>query len=161
MTDHADGIPRRNGLRVDAAKQREWQRRGAAKYAAKQRQRRFQAGMTTKATTSSRSRDWSDRVRRLAKGRSHGYCEVGGSCRATHLHHRKLRRFGDHRIQNALHVCGWHHDFIHGKNGGSIDRSKLSGWIVAGHANPANVTVLIASGDRVLLDEHGRYRDAA
>lgn len=157
--DHADGIPRRNGLRVDAAKQRDWQRRGAIRYAGKQRERRNQARLTTKAP--SPAKDWTDKVRRQAKERSQGFCEVGGSCWATDLHHRKLRGHGDHRVQNALHVCRYHHDYIHGQNGGSIAESKRAGWIVASNADPAAVTVLIASGDRVRLDDRGRYQDAA
>lgn len=157
MDEHARGISR-NGLRVDAAKQREWQHRGAKKYAAKRRTSRNKNRMT--AAVKPRPNDWSTRVRGLGKKRSQGFCEIGGRCRATHLHHRKFRRFGDHRIQNALHVCGWHHAFIHGDNGGSIAASRDAGWIVRGHADPATIPVLIACGARVLLDGQGCYQDA-
>jgi len=32
---------------------------------------------------------------------------------AQHVHHRKLRRHGDHRPANLLHVCYACHDAIH------------------------------------------------
>lgn len=61
--------------------------------------------------------DFSSKTRALVRARSGGVCEAAivGVCmgRAGQMHHRKLRRHGDHRPVNALHVCQSCHDYIH------------------------------------------------
>lgn len=78
-------------------------------------------------------------TRREVHSRSGGRCELGCGQVATHLHHRKLRRHGDHRAVNLLHVCFSHHDRIHREVAESISR----GWIVPSGADPANVPVFL------------------
>lgn len=171
MTDrHATGIIR-NGIRVDPAKQRDWQKRGAVKYAAKRQANQLQhnqARRTTKIAPSTaapkKRNDWPPATRKLAKLRSGGVCELDGTSRATHLHHRKFRRHRDHRIQNALHVCDRCHDVIHGHGSkdASIETSVLMGWIVPANQDPAKVSVLLPNTEgRVLLDDRGHYLEAA
>jgi hypothetical protein len=56
-------------------------------------------------------------TRAAVAARSGGYCEarVADRCRGVgqHMHHRKLRRHGDHRPANLLHVCHACHAAIH------------------------------------------------
>jgi hypothetical protein len=56
-------------------------------------------------------------TRRAVRARSRGRCEarVIRTCTgvAEHVHHRKLRRYGDHRACNLLDVCHRCHDHIH------------------------------------------------
>jgi hypothetical protein len=56
-------------------------------------------------------------VRAEVAERSRGLCEarVSPRCHGTaqHVHHRKLRRHGDHSAENLLHVCHACHDAIH------------------------------------------------
>lgn len=74
--------------------------------------------------------------------RSGGYCEarVTRACTgvAVHVHHRKLRRHGDHRPVNLMHVCLVCHDRIHARPQRSYDH----GWLVRGADNPEEVPVL-------------------
>lgn len=51
---------------------------------------------------------------------------------AAHVHHRKLRRFGDHRPVNLLDVCHVCHDYIHGHVRWAYDH----GWLVRSHDDP-------------------------
>jgi hypothetical protein len=162
INPHAGGISR------DLAKQRDWQQRGARRYAERRHDlQRAQARLTTRIeptpTAPPRPRnDWKPRIRKLAAARSGGICELDGVNQACHLHHRKLRANRDHRIENALHVCWECHELIHARgNRGSIEASKLAGWLVSANADPAKITVRIAGGQRVLLDDRGRYQDAA
>lgn len=57
-------------------------------------------------------------VRAAVAQRSGGRCEAravrGCTGYGVHKHHRKLRRHGDHTIQNILDVCSICHDAIHG-----------------------------------------------
>jgi hypothetical protein len=162
MTRDADGITRRNGLPVDPAKQRAWRQRGAEKYAAKQRGRKNAARLTTRVDDKRRRETkWPPAVRRLAARRSGGVCEIDGERPADHLHHRKLRRHGDHRISNALHICAWHHDVIHARaGGGTIARSYELGWLVPAHLDPAEVPAVLHDEPQ-LLTLDGDYREAA
>lgn len=71
--------------------------------------------------------------------RSGNKCEFPGcASRATQFHHRKLRRFGDHRAVNALHVCGLHHTHIHDHP----QESYLRGLLVQSYRDPAEVPIL-------------------
>lgn len=68
--------------------------------------------------------------------RSNLLCEACAAARAVHVHHRKLRRFGDHTLINLLHVCLECHDSIHSQPG-SHDR----GLLVYSHEDPIDVPV--------------------
>ena len=60
-----------------------------------------------------------DAVTPLLKSRSGGRCEVSqGESRcwfpADHRHHVRMRsQGGDHSLENLLHVCQEHHEYIH------------------------------------------------
>lgn len=152
----AGGITR-NGLRVDLDKQAAWQRRAAIRYAAKKRARRTSARLTTRIDRRAGT-DWPAAVRRSANRRSGGVCELDQERPATHLHHRKARRFGDHRICNALHLCETCHQSVHRRR----RLAEASGWIVRSHLDPAIVPVELADGAvRVLLTLDGDYQEAA
>lgn len=57
--------------------------------------------------------------RAIVLARSGGRCEWANldmeRCTnpAVHLHHKLLRRHGDHSPENLMHVCAAHHDWIH------------------------------------------------
>lgn len=150
----AGGI-KRNGLQVDRAKALDWQRRSAIRYAAKQRGRRQAARLTTRLGRATSS-DWSPRTRRLAYARSGGICEVCLVETACHLHHRKLRRHGDHRVVNALHLCNGCHTKIHA----APSWSYVRGYLVKADRDPAVVPVHVDDA-RLLLTMTGTYREAA
>lgn len=152
----AGGIKRR-GLRVDLAKAQAWQRRSAERYAAKQRARRQAARITSPIAKPPRSRaDWPTGVRKLAGVRSGGMCELCRVSPACHLHHRKLRRHGDHRIVNALHLCTVCHDRVH-----NFDGSHGRGFLVKKHIDPAIVPVQPFDRPAFYLTANGTYREAA
>lgn len=67
----------------------------------------------------------SDATRAEVARRSNGRCEI---CRrrADHMHHRKLRRHGDHSAANLLHLCFRCHAWIHANVAESYER----GWLV-------------------------------
>jgi hypothetical protein len=155
----SDGITRRNGLKVDAAKQAAWQRRGAIRYAAKQRARKGAARHTSKIDRRpSAANDWPPLVRKLARRRSGGVCEICLTEAATHLHHRKLRRHGDHRIVNALHLCAKCHQDVH--RGDQRIAAYDAGYLVRSHHDPADVPVVL-NDERMLLTADGDYELAA
>jgi hypothetical protein len=56
---------------------------------------------------------------------------------AGHVHHRKLRRFGDHTPINLLDVCLFCHDHIHRYVKWSYDH----GYLVRSHGDPASIPV--------------------
>lgn len=61
--------------------------------------------------------DWPSDVRAAVQARSGGRCEARCDILCTgygeHLHHRLLRRHGDHTAANALAVCHACHQAIH------------------------------------------------
>jgi ribosomal protein L32 len=81
--------------------------------------------------------DWPKTVRDDVTERSERVCERCGMARATHLHHRLFRRYGDHTSENALHVCGMCHHYIHAEPA----RSKKHGWIVEPPDTPKGAPV--------------------
>jgi hypothetical protein len=106
--------------------------KGVVKRAPKKGQRRRPTGFTE---------DTKARVRR----RSANQCEARAEdCthKASQFHHRKLRRHGDHRHQNCLHVCLECHATIHSQ----VEVSYVMGWLVPSHADPEKVPVLRGSG---------------
>ncbi len=73
--------------------------------------------------------------------RSGGQCElrftspcVGVAC---HAHHRKLRRFGDHRLVNLLWLCSAHHLMAH-----TDPDCYARGWLVRSFDDPELVEVM-------------------
>lgn len=65
------------------------------------------------------------------EARSRGMCEAETPlCRgvAEAFHHRKLRRHGDHSVDNILHVCGLGacHTYVHEHVAESYER----GWLL-------------------------------
>lgn len=67
--------------------------------------------------------------------RSRGRCEArldGCAGDASHRHHRKLRRFGDHRAVNLAHLCHACHDWIHGH----VAWATRWGWLLRGSDDP-------------------------
>lgn len=90
--------------------------------------------------------DFPEEVKANVRRRSGNWCEVRAAevCtgQAAEFHHRKLRRHGDNREVNCLHVCDPCHDHVHGVDGrGSIGKSRLMGWIVHSMLDPAEVPV--------------------
>ena len=65
-------------------------------------------------------------VRRLVKARSKGLCELCGGA-GEHLHHRQLRRGGDHSAANLVDLCNYCHRRIHGH----VAWSTEHGWLVS------------------------------
>lgn len=64
----------------------------------------------------------------LCEARCHdGYCdpETGRIYNATHMHHIRRRRHGDHSAANLLHVCAWCHQWIHEH----VAEAKQKGWL--------------------------------
>jgi hypothetical protein len=79
-----------------------------------------------------------ENVKKHVRSRSRGICEVPScSARANHFHHRKSRRFGDHRAVNTLHVCSDCHAWIHG----NPDASYVLGYLVPSWQDPAEVPI--------------------
>lgn len=80
-------------------------------------------------------------VRARVRDRSGGFCEArlpGCEGRAMHVHHRKLRRHGDERVEALLDVCFRCHDLIHKIGGEAYKR----GLLVRSYDDPAMVPVV-------------------
>lgn len=76
--------------------------------------------------------------RKEVRRRSGGKCEIvhdGCLGMGTSMHHRKLRRHGDHRPCNLIHVCAVMHRRIHD----DVEVSYGQGWLVRGHDDPEAV----------------------
>ena len=82
------------------------------------------------------------------KERAGDRCEFGipGVCRfvPNHLHHRKLRRFGDHSFWNLVFICTACHDYAHAHALEAYEK----GWLVSAEGNPTT-TPWVNSGRRV------------
>lgn len=93
---------------------------------------------TTRRTADPITPEVTDRLR----ARSGGYCEVRASVRCTgvasHRHHRKLRRHGNHTLENLLHVCTHCHEEIHGHP----DVSYARRWLLHSTDDPATMPVI-------------------
>ena len=81
--------------------------------------------------------DWSPEVRKEVRLRSGGMCELKCNKIATSMHHRKLRRHGDHRAVNCIHLDRGCHDWIHAH----VFESYQLGWLVRSTLDPADVPV--------------------
>lgn len=87
-------------------------------------------------------KDIPDAERMAVHERSGRVCEVRGhNCtgQAQHIHHRKLRRFHDHRAINLLDVCLHCHHDIHAH----VKVSYLFGWMVRSTDDPAQVALTV------------------
>lgn len=83
--------------------------------------------------------DWSPETRGVVRRRSGGLCEWAGCNEvATDMHHRKLRRFGDHRPVNCLHLCDHHHNgVVHAE----VLWARGHGFIVRSDLDPEDVVI--------------------
>lgn len=89
---------------------------------------------------------FTEETKASVRRRSGNRCEAraeGCTGRATHFHHRKLRRFGDHSEANCLHVCAWCHISVIHEN---PELSFVMGWMVPSYQEPEDVRVLYGSG---------------
>lgn len=93
-------------------------------------------------------------TRMLCRSRDHGVCVLCGS-NATHLHHRQLRRHGNHSASNLLSLDGHCHTRVHGH----VAWATEFGLIVPSWAVPAEVPVSTMTG-RWLLTDDGRQASA-
>lgn len=94
-------------------------------------------------------------VRRIVKKRSQGLCELCGE-KAQHMHHRQLRRGGDHSAANLVHLCNICHRRVHSHP----TWAYTTGWLVPQHANPAYEPLLL-NGEWVRLDRDGHSSTSA
>ena len=71
--------------------------------------------------------------------RSGGRCELAfAGCWGSedlHVHHRKLRRHGDHTPENLIHACGHCHTLVHDE----VGTAQQMGWLVSEWDDPASV----------------------
>jgi hypothetical protein len=103
----------------------------------------------TRATKTTEPDPVTPEVRATVRERSGGACELGCGQRATHIHHRQLRRYGDHQAANLLHVDALCHRRIHDRVRYSLD----VGWLVASHDDPRTCAVLFPTGPVLLYDD--------
>jgi hypothetical protein len=103
-------------------------------------------------------------ARDRTKARSGGWCEIqmdGCFGRATDWHHR-LRdgQGGLWQASNGLHLCRWCHEAVTNTRGHRAEY-EANGWLVPTGTVPADVPVLLPTGQRVLLDDVGDYLPVA
>lgn len=96
-------------------------------------------------------------ARPIVTRRSQGMCERCGAERATDMHHRKLRRHGDHAPANLVHLCRTCHNWAHGNPAEAL----LVGFIVPSWEEPRKAVVKHAWLGRVLIDDDGGWELAA
>lgn len=95
----------------------------------------------TKAKPGKRPQGFTETTKAEVRRRSGNRCEIHGCPhRATQFHHRKLRRHGDHRAVNCLHICTDHHVEIHD----NVEVSYVMGWLVPSYKDPADVPLRAA-----------------
>lgn len=100
------------------------------------------------------------RLRELVYSRSQGYCEKCGLGlpESWALHHRKLKsRGGKDTVENLIalhHEC---HNLGTNSVHLNIKIAEENGWIVKGHADPAEVPITLHYKSIVILDSEGRY----
>lgn len=95
--------------------------------------------------------------RPVVEARSGGVCERCGQRRATHKHHRKLRRFGDHKAANIVDLCTECHVEVHARPADSY----ASGFMVRSTNNPRIVPVKHARFGWVRLLDNGDVEPTA
>jgi hypothetical protein len=83
--------------------------------------------------------------------RSGGMCERCGARRAIDVHHRQLRRHGDHRPANLVDLCRECHTWVHGH----VALAQCEGFIVESWEDPREVRLKHAWLGPVTLDDQG------
>lgn len=96
-------------------------------------------------------------ARPVVRERSGGMCERCGRERATDMHHRKLRRHGDHAPANLVHLCRECHNLVHDDG----YREPQAGLLLKSWDDPRAVPVLHSIFGLVRLDDAGGYERAA
>lgn len=128
-------------LKADPDKVRAWQQASRAPLERTGDLRRSMPGATPSARKPPPPDPVTPAVRAIVAARSGGACEARATraCtgRAAHVHHRKLRRHGDHRPVNLLHVCVMCHDAIHG----NVERAYGYGWLIPSYGVPEDIPV--------------------
>lgn len=89
--------------------------------------------------------------------RSGGMCERCGTQRATDVHHRQLRRHGDHEPANLVDLCRACHSWAHG----NVAEAMTAGFIVHSTSNPREIALTHAWLGRVTLNDDGGWELAA
>jgi hypothetical protein len=90
-------------------------------------------------------------TRATVRRRSGGTCECCALSPATHVHHRQLRRCGDHSAPNLLDLCSTCHTRLHNRVRYALD----TGMIVSAYDDPAMREVLYRGRDWVYLGANG------
>lgn len=90
-------------------------------------------------------------ARPVVAKRSGGMCECCGVKRATDMHHRKLRRHGDHAAGNIVHLCRPCHDWAHAEPAAAL----MHGFMCPSWEDPRLQPVKHAWLGRVLLVDDG------
>lgn len=96
-------------------------------------------------------------TREAVRRRSGGVCECCEAAPATHIHHRQLRRGGNHLPPNLLDLCSSCHTRLHGHVRYALDQ----GFIVSAYDDPAMREVLYRGKDWVYLGANGELLTAA
>lgn len=84
------------------------------------------------------TKDIPPKTRKAVERRSKGLCEIEHEdCTgvAVSMHHRKLRRHGDHRACNLIHLCQVMHGYIHDHTWVAYQE----GWLVHSTDDPATI----------------------
>lgn len=90
-------------------------------------------------------------ARPVVADRSGDMCERCGMARATDVHHRKLRRHGDHKAANLAHLCHLCHMDVHAHPADSY----ATGFMVRSVNDPRVVPVRHARFGWVRLKDNG------
>jgi hypothetical protein len=82
----------------------------------------------TKRTRKVNAKDFPAHVKDEIRRRSRGQCEFPDCLKhAQHFHHRLMRSHGGQGVaENGLHVCFFHHAFIHANHTLSYE----AGWLI-------------------------------
>lgn len=96
-------------------------------------------------------------ARPVVHTRSGGMCERCCARRATDVHHRQLRRHGDHQPANLVDLCRECHEWAHKHPA----EARESGFIVSGRIDPRSVTLQHGLYGRVRIDDDGGWELAA
>ena len=94
-------------------------------------------------------------ARPIVEARSGGVCERCGAVRAASIHHRKLRRHGDHAPANLVHLCGSGTTGCHGWVHANPAAALLEGFMCPSWEDPRLQPVKHAWLGRVLLVDDG------
>lgn len=110
----------------------------------------------TKTGRSSEPDPVTPEVRATVRARAHGRCELCGAS-GTAVHHRKLRRHGDHSVPNLVLLCATCHSRVHTRGRWSYE----TGWLLRAHQDPAAERLAYDGRWQVLLNDGGLREVAA